>query len=240
MLNTILFDLDGTLLPVDTEVFTRRYFKALAIKLKDYFKPEELIEVVWATTNSMVRSIDPNKSNEEVFFENFYKRVPHEEEVLNPIFYEFYEQDFQELQKGIEENKYMTQAIEILKEKKYNLVVATNPLFPKVAILHRIKWAGLDQTDFQFITNIEEMHYCKPNIEFYEEVLDKIDKNPQNCMMVGNDIEEDMKAKEIGMGTYLIDEYTIGDLKDDENIDHIGKYEDFYNFCKELPDLNKK
>ena len=40
-------------------------------------------------------------------------------------------------------NKYIHKSIELLKDKGYNLVVATNPLFPLKAILHRIQWAGL-------------------------------------------------------------------------------------------------
>lgn len=238
MLRTILFDLDGTLLPMDTDEFTRQYFKALAIKLKDYFTPEDLIEKIWTSTNCMIRSLDSEKSNEEIFFEDFYSRVDHREEVLNPMFNEFYEKDFDNLKKGFKENKYMVDSIELLKEKNYNLVVATNPLFPKIAILHRIKWAGLDEEDFKFITSFEEMHYCKPNIEFFEEIIGKIDEDPQKCMMVGNDVVEDMKAKEIGISTYLIKDNIIGDANNNKNIDYMGEYRDFYNFCRELPDLN--
>ena len=35
-LTTVLFDLDGTLLPMDNESFTRGYFKLLAAKLISY------------------------------------------------------------------------------------------------------------------------------------------------------------------------------------------------------------
>lgn len=237
MLKTILFDLDGTLLPIDTEVFTKRYFRALSIKLKDYFTPEQLTKNIWSSTNCMIRSLDSKKTNKDVFFEDFYKNVDIEAQILNPIFDEFYDKDFNNLQEGINENNYIVKSVKLLKEKGYKLVVATNPLFPKVAILHRIKWAGLDENDFEFITSFEEMHYCKPQLEFYKEILEKIDEKPSKCMMVGNDIAEDMKAKELGMTTYLIEDYIIGNIEDNKNIDYKGNYEEFYNFCKGLPSL---
>lgn len=238
MLTTILFDLDGTLLPMDTEVFTKRYFGKLALKLKDYFTPEELIENIWASTKCMINSLDSTMTNEEVFFQDFYKRVNLEVGVINPIFEDFYEKDFNNLQKGIEKSKYMIESVNLLKTKGYKLVVATNPLFPKIAILHRVEWAGLDKEDFEFITSFEEMHYCKPQIEFYKEILQKIDEDSMNCMMVGNDIEEDMKVKEIGVSTYLIEDHIIGDSVDNKNIDYRGSYEDFYEFCKSLPSID--
>lgn len=237
MFKTILFDLDGTLLAIDTEDFTKKYFKALSIKLKDYFTPEDLIQSVWASTKCMVTSLDPNMTNDEVFFEDFYKRVDGDTETLNPIFNEFYQKDFNRLKDGIEENKYIVKSVDLLKEKGYDLVVATNPLFPKIAILHRIRWAGLNPEDFKFITNFEDMHYCKPEINFYREILEKIDEEPSNCLMVGNDIDEDMKVKEIGMSTYLIEDYIIGNPADDKNVDYRGYYKDFYKFCQSLEDI---
>ncbi len=195
MITTILFDLDGTLLPMDTELFTKKYFKELAIKLKDYFTPEEITKNIWGSTKYMISNVDSNKTNEEAFFEDFYERIEHEAEVLNPIFEDFYEKDFNNIKSVASQNKYMINAVSLLKEKGYNLVVATNPLFPERAVLHRIEWAGLNVEDFMFITSFEKMHYCKPQLKFYEEILTNINKKPTNCLMVGNDIEEDMIAK---------------------------------------------
>lgn len=237
MITTILFDLDGTLLPMDTEIFTKRYFAELAIKLKEYFTPEEVAKNIWTSTKYMIGNIDPNKTNEEAFFEDFYGRINHEEKILNPIFEDFYEKDFNNIKNVATQNKYIIEAVKLLKDKGYNLVVATNPLFPEKAILHRIEWAGLNKEDFMFITSFEKMHYCKPQLKFYEEILDNISKQPFNCIMVGNDIEEDMIAKTLGMKTYLIEDHIIGTVRNDNNIDYRGSYEDFYEFAKNLPKI---
>lgn len=234
MITTILFDLDGTLLPIDTEEFTEKYFMEISVKLKDYFTPEEVVKNIWDSTMYMISNIDPDKTNEEAFFEDFYERINHKAEILNPIFNDFYEKDFNNIREISTKSKYMIDAVALLKQKGYDLVVATNPLFPEKAILHRIEWAGLNKDDFIFISSLEKMHYCKPRLEFYEEVLDIIQKCPQHCMMVGNDIEEDMIAKNLGMKTYLIKDHIIGTITEDLIIDYKGNYEDFYEFVKTL------
>ncbi len=234
MITTILFDLDGTLLPIDTEEFTEKYFMEISIKLRDYFTPEEVVKNIWDSTKYMISNIDPDKTNEEAFFEDFYERINHRAEIINPILNDFYEKDFNNIREISTKSKYMVDAVAMLKEKGYDLVVATNPLFPEKAILHRIEWAGLNKDDFIFISSLEKMHYCKPRLEFYEEVLEIIQRCPQHCMMVGNDIGEDMIAKNLGMKTYLIEDHIIGTITEGLIIDYRGNYEDFYEFVKAL------
>lgn len=237
MTTTILFDLDGTLLPMDTEEFVKKYFQELSSKMKSYFTLEEITKTVWRSTKYMIDHEDATKTNEEAFFEDFYERVNLEAEVLNPIFEEFYEKDFNNIRKISTQNTHMIEAIQLLKEKGYTLVVATNPLFPEKSVFHRIEWAGLNKEDFTFITSFEKMHYCKPQIKFYEEILENIKKKPSTCMMVGNDIQEDMVAKEIGMKTYLIEDHVIGHDFENKNIDYKGSYKDFHKFVQNLPSL---
>lgn len=234
MITTILFDLDGTLLPIDTEEFTEKYFMEISIKLRDYFTPEEVVKNIWDSTKYMISNIDPDMTNEEAFFEDFYERINHRAEIINPILNDFYEKDFNNIREISTKSKYMVDAVAMLKEKGYDLVVATNPLFPEKAILHRIEWAGLNKDDFIFISSLEKMHYCKPRLEFYEEVLEIIQRCPQHCMMVGNDIGEDMIAKNLGMKTYLIEDHIIGTITEGLIIDYRGNYEDFYEFVKAL------
>ncbi|SET27326.1 FMN phosphatase YigB, HAD superfamily [Natronincola peptidivorans] len=237
MIKTILFDLDGTLLPLNMEDFLKRYFEELGMKFQNLIHPKELAKLVWGSTEYMVKNIDKEKTNAEAFFEDFFSKVSHKPEELNPIFDDFYINDFPKIKETASQNQNIIDAITILKEKGYELVVATNPLFPKLAILHRIQWAGLNKEDFVFITSFEEMHYCKPHIHFYEEILEKINRRPEECMMVGNDVEEDMVAKKLGIKTYLIEDYKIQRSQKIEGIDYIGKYEDFYEFVKTLPSI---
>ena len=237
MVDTILFDLDGTLLPMNTEEFIKKYFGALSEKLKDYFTAGEISKAIWTSTSAMIQNLDAEKTNQEVFFEVFSSQVEPDIKTLLPIFDDFYENEFIQLQKGIDAEDSMVKSIKVLKEKGYDLIIATNPLFPLVAVEERIKWAGLDQNDFSFITSYESMHYCKPQIEFYEEVLKMTNKKPSQSVMVGNDVAEDMIIKDLGVKTYLIEDHIIGNLSNKDQIDQHGNYQDFYEYCVSLPIL---
>jgi FMN phosphatase YigB (HAD superfamily) len=121
------------------------------------------------------------------------------------------------------------------------MVLATNPLFPRIAIEERIRWAGIDPDAFSLITAFEDMHYCKPQIEYYREILEIINKRPEQCLMVGNDAEEDMIARILGMKTFLLDAHLIKRAKALPPVDYMGGYSDLYNFVQnELPDLEEK
>ncbi len=237
MINTILFDLDGTLLSMDTDEFIQKYFGALSLKLKDHFSTSELVKYFMAATNEMIANTEASKTNEQVFFDNFRPHTNGNEEIIYSLMDEFYRDDFNLVKDVSKISEHIVLAIKHLKEKGYNLVVATNPLFPITAIKNRIEWAGLDHNDFSFITSFEDMHYCKPQIDYYHEILEKIDTKPQHCLMIGNNVDEDMIAKEIGINTYLITDHIIGDINDNKNIDEHGDYEDFYNFIVDLPTL---
>lgn len=237
MINTILFDLDGTLLSMDTEEFIKKYFKALSVKLKDYFTSEEVFKYFWQSTQFMINDTNSNKTNEEAFFEDFFKHSKGKEEEISAILEDFYKNDFNKIQEVSQVSEEIVNSIKILKNKGYTLVVATNPLFPIAAILNRIEWAGLDQDDFAFITSFEIMHACKPQIHYYQEILKTINKKANECLMVGNDIAEDMVAKEIGIETYLVTDNLIGDINDNDNVDHQGSYKDFYKFVQNIKKL---
>ncbi|NLM03637.1 MAG: HAD family hydrolase [Clostridiales bacterium] len=235
MLNTILFDLDGTLLSLDTDKFIKKYFDELSLKLKDYFSKDEFIKLLWEATLIMINSDDGSKTNAEVFFEYFFSQTEHEPEILHPIFDDFYEKEFLRIKEVTEKNEYIIKSVDLLKEKGYDLIIATNPIFPRLAVYHRIEWAGLNKDDFKLITTYEDMHFCKPNINYYKEILEKADLNPQESMMVGNDVQEDMIANKLGLRTYLIEDNMIQRGEDMSDVDHMGSYEDFYNFVLDMP-----
>ncbi|KAB3527647.1 HAD family hydrolase [Alkaliphilus serpentinus] len=237
MIKTVLFDLDGTLLPLDMNEFIKRYFGGLTVKFKDMIKGEELSSIVWASTKYMVENKEASKTNEEAFFEDFYKRVHHKPEVMNPLFEEYYIKDFCKVQDATRQEELMVKAVRQLKDKGYKVVVATNPIFPEIAIHQRIKWAGFEIEDFDFITTFEKMHFCKPNVEFYQEVLENIGGKPEDCLMVGNDVEEDMVAKQLGLTTFLIEDCIIHRGTSLEGIDYKGDYKKFYEFVVGLPSL---
>ena len=234
-MNTILFDLDGTLLPLDTEKFIQGYFMYLAKKLSGHINPKELSNHVWNSTKYMVKNLDSNKTNKEAFFEDFQTRVENDINTIYPILDDFYKNDFTILKNLTNPNVLSAKIINILKEKGYDLVIATNPMFPKDAIYHRVEWAGLNVDDFKLITTYENMHYCKPNLEYYKEILSTIDKKGNEVMMVGNDVQEDIIAAKLGIKTFLINDLKIDRNEGSITPDYEGSLEEFYDFALNLP-----
>lgn len=235
MINTILFDLDGTLLPMDTTLFTKLNLKGVAKKFKDYLTSEEDLKHMWKSAEHLLNKDSIDKSNKETLFEHFYERINHTEENIDSLLEDFYENEFNNLREISCQNEDIIKSVHLLKEKGYELVIVSNPVFPKSALIERIKWAGLDETCFKYITSFEEMHFAKPSLNYYKEVLAKIDKSPLECMMVGNNIEEDMVAHELGIKTYLIEDFAIGEKSNGKNVDFSGNYKDFYEFSRTLP-----
>ncbi|QNO15636.1 HAD family hydrolase [Alkalicella caledoniensis] len=209
MFKAVLFDLDGTLLHLDTESFLGKYIKALSLKVKDHIPMEKFPKYLLESTHVMVTDNDGAKTNEEVFMEHFFKITQGDEKKLRPVFDSFYVEQFPALGDEYTGHPKAKEVIEHCKQKGLKIVLATNPVFPKAAILERLRWAGLSSEDFDVISCYEDMHFCKPNKNYFQELLDIIDVAPEHALMVGNDCQEDMVAGELGIKTFLVKDFII-------------------------------
>jgi FMN phosphatase YigB (HAD superfamily) len=231
-LKTILFDLDGTLLPMDIDHFLKLYFSEMAKVFEGKMTQEVLVDIVMKSTGAMVKDTT-SRTNKEVFMSTFEGIVGYDISPYQAIWDRFYDTTFTHVQASCKRSIEAIEAISILKEKGYQLVLATNPLFPKEAIIQRIRWAGLVPEDFDYITSFEENHYCKPQIKFYEEIMESLSLDPKECLMVGNDAQEDMVASKLGMDTYLVENHMLDRGTILYDITHRGDYKDFLKFVKE-------
>ena len=236
MINTILFDLDGTLLPMDINVFEKVYFGSLAKHFTDKHDLQSFIALIWGATKAMVANTE-HRTNEEVFMEAMQLSVNEQLEEYKARFSHFYQTDFDAVRQSLSKNEDILVAVKILKEKGYQLVIATNPMFPRLAIEKRIGWAGLDIDDFSYVTSFEDNHYCKPQPKFYQEVLSEIGKSASECLMVGNDTVEDLIAGKLNIATYLIEDHAI--IREQAFMPtYQGTYKDFLIFVNELPKIS--
>ncbi len=211
----VLFDLDGTLLPMDQEVFTKAYFKGLAGTLMPYgYNPEELVSAIWSGTGSMVKN-DGSRTNEEAFWDKFYQIFGEGVKEHLPIFDRFYQTDFDKVKEVCGYNPEAKTLVDDLKKKNYRVGLATNPIFPAVATKARIRWAGFSPEDFEFFTTYENSRYCKPNPEYYKSILDTYGINAENCVMVGNDAVEDVAAEKLGIKFFLLTDCLINKKGED-------------------------
>lgn len=237
LFDTIFFDLDGTLLPLDMDEFMKIYFGELGKSFQDIISADELVSHVWAGTEAMIANLE-KKTNEQVFMDTFSQLIDGDLKVYQERFDRFYDEGFLKVRNSVQASPLIKQSVDVLKDKGYSLVIATNPLFPRKAILHRIDWAGLSPDDFEYISSYEQNCYCKPNPEFYTEILEALGKLPEQCMMVGNDVQEDMIVSSLGMKTWLITDHLIHRNDHPIECDYQGRYEDFYLFVCELPGLS--
>lgn len=205
----VLFDLDGTLLPMDQDVFVKTYFGYLARKVGPRgYETKSLVDGIWRGTAAMVAN-DGGCTNEDAFWRCFAGIFGDWVLADKPLFEEFYRVEFQQARKICGFNPKSAETVARLKAMGLRVALATNPLFPAIATESRIRWAGLEPEDFELYTTYENSHYCKPNLDYYREVLEKLDCVPADCLMVGNDVAEDMVAEKLGMRVFLLTDCLI-------------------------------
>ena len=214
-INTILFDLDGTLLPMDQEKFVNVYFKMLAAKLVPYgYEPQQLINAILAGIEAMIKN-DGSQLNEDAFWKRFVDIYGDKVLADKPVFEDFYKNEFQDARSFCGFNPKAAETVRLLKDKGYRVVLATNPLFPSIATESRIRWAGLEPSEFYLYTTYENTSYCKPNLDYYRDILKRINCRPEECLMVGNDVGEDMVVEALGMQAFLLTDCLINTQKKD-------------------------
>lgn len=201
----ILFDLDGTLLGLDIDAFVPFYFEALARHFDGILPGGTLVEAVLASTAVMVADRDPSRSNAEVFWDSFLGRVGVTRDRLDPLFEAFYRDEFPRLGYLARPLPEARTVLERALARGYRVVLATNPIFPRAAILERMRWAGISDIPFALVTAYEDMHACKPHPEYYLEILNLLGAGPRECLMVGNDVQEDLAASLVGIRTFLVE-----------------------------------
>jgi len=208
-ITTVLFDLDGTLLPMDQDVFVQDYFGRIAAKLAPRgYDPGELINTIWRGTEVMVKN-NGSQTNEDAFWE-FAVTVYGQRIVQDKRFFdEFYEEEFDKIKAVCGYHPAAAQIVKYLRERGFRVALATNPIFPARATRWRIGWAGLTPEDFELYTTYENSRYCKPNPAYYLDILSQLNVKAEECLMVGNDVGEDMIAREMGMQVFLLTDCMI-------------------------------
>ena len=205
----VLFDLDGTLLPMDQELFVKAYVKGLAAKMAPFgFEPRKVIDGLWAGTGAMMKT-DGSLRNDELFWKVFQGIVGEFTSEHMGAVEDFYRNEFQSVKSVCGFAPRAAELIAAVKAKGLIPVLATNPLFPRLATESRVRWAGLEPEDFAYITVYDNAYYCKPNVKYYEEILRTIGAAPEECVMVGNDAKEDTAVEALGMPVFLLTDCLI-------------------------------
>ncbi|MBF1307568.1 MAG: HAD family hydrolase [Parvimonas micra] len=207
-MKAIFFDLDGTLLPLDEKLFVDIYFTELSKVFSEYnIESNKLVEAIWTATHEIIKN-DGKRTNEEAFWEKFKSIINIDLSNVKEVLEKFYANEFfTKLKKCSTENSLAKVAVELAKKNGRKVVLATNPVFPIDALV-RLKWTGLDIDDFDYVTHYSNSSFSKPNPKYYLDLCKKLNVEPKDCLMIGNDERQDIfAASSAGMNCYLVTDY---------------------------------
>lgn len=233
-ITTVFFDLDGTLLPMDQDTFIKAYLGGLVkVAAPLGYDPGLLAKSIMTGTYAMFKN-DGSKTNEDAFW--LYMESVLGKKIIEDkyIFDEYYRTDFQKVAEVCGNTPKANEVIKQVKGKGLRVTLATNPLFPRMATESRARWAGLDIEDFEIITTFEDYTHCKPNLDYYRDILANMGVDPEECLMVGNDVDEDMIAENLGMRVFLLTNDIINKSGTDISKFPHGDFDDLKQFIENL------
>ena len=204
---TLLVDLDDTLLANSIDSFLPAYLSAFSSHVSPVMDPGLFTRSLLFATNQMAANRSPQITLRQAFETAFYPQVKIAPDKFEPLAEQFYTHIFPGLQKYTRPIPEAVKVILAAQERGYQIVIATNPLFPARAIHHRLSWAGLspDSNKYQLITSYEDFHFAKPELAYYAEVMARLGWPGGPVLMVGNDLEADIRpAQRLGLPVYWI------------------------------------
>ena len=204
-IRAVLFDLDDTLLGNSNEAFLPPYFQALQRRAASLMPPDEFLAQLLASIQYTILHPDPQRTNDEVFWEHFLAALDVDPRRLRALIDDFYARDFPTLQRYTRRLPEARRVVQTAFDCGFIVVIATNPLYPRQAIEQRLAWADIADFPYALVTTAENMHACKPQPAYYREIAQRIGQPPQACLMVGDDLANDIRpAAAVGMRTFWI------------------------------------
>ena len=219
---------------MDQDAYIEMYFRELSSKLEPLgFDRKEFVNAMWNGVKAMVEN-DGIRTNEAVFWETFSGICGKEILQHTSVFEDFY---YNEIEKAKIHTGFQPKSAPLvrkLRERGHCVVLATSPVYPSIAVEARMRWAGLCKADFDLITSYENCHFTKPNPAFYTEIAEKLCVSPADCVMVGNDTQDDLPAARAGMSVFIVTDYLINK----DNIDFSAySHGDFEVLCEFLENI---
>jgi FMN phosphatase YigB (HAD superfamily) len=224
---TLLLDLDGTLLDIEVSFFLGPMVETMHNCFRDILDMDRFRRGLFGGTKAiMVEPRSDGETNRDGFNRTFSTFTGMDIPEIDKRFRQFYNDVFPTLSRYGRPVIGASEFISRAEEEGYTLCLATNPIFPTSAVLERVRWSGVDSQVFRFIPGLETMSTCKPNLEYFLDLASRLDVEPSACLMVGNDVQQDLPASRAGMGTFLVEGQVIDRGSSDLVPDARGSLED--------------
>ncbi len=204
---TLLFDLDDTLLDSNIESLVPVYFQKLTQHLAHLIPPAQIQTELMRSTQRMYLSARPDRTLEQVFSEDFYRAFGTTRETLAEAIDQFYDEVFPTLQNLTQPRPQAVDFVEWAQQRGYDMAIATDPLFPRKAILHRLRWANLPPEGYPFrlISDFETFHFAKASVAYYPEFLARLGLVDSPVLMIGDSLERDVfPASQAGIPVFWL------------------------------------
>lgn len=231
----IMSDLDNTLLPVITQdKFVQIWFTDVAKKFCDYHMNQAIaLNAINEGCRAMMLN-NGKKRNDEVFYRTAVSVSGYSREKLEEVLTDYYATSFRNVRNIVEENPFAPKIAALMKEKAKYTVTATMPLFPLSACDTRMRWTGISADMFDLVTSFDQSSYAKPNPLYFQEILSRFGVSPQDALMIGNDVREDMiPCASLGIDVFLVTDHMITHNLDCSRFRQ-GTYEDLIQFLTHL------
>lgn len=231
-IKNILFDMDGTLVTGDTDLFFYVFFNEMVMKyLKNFGGDPDTVEQMLLKCIGVMQQNNGVTTNETIFYKALEKLSGVKETKLRVFFDDFYKNEFKKTHMTYDPIPKMNEVLDYLSRKGYNLILATDPTIPLCAIEFKLKDCDIDKNIFSYITTNENSNYTKLNVEYYNNILKKCGLKASESIMVGNHAEKDKLAEKAGIKTILIKDYLVN--KNNINLDNLMTINEFLNYIKQ-------
>lgn len=227
-IDTLLFDLDGTLVD-QVQAGTSLQFTWLVLRR---FKGLAPARMTYAAGKAAVHALQNHKSdltNFEAMISEFCRHAPVDPDEVRARVLALADEDFRELAWRFRPIAGARQVLTTAQKLGYKLVLATNPTVAYPMTAHRLQWAGLGDIEWEFVSHPQIMTRTKPDVGYYHELLGKLDRGPERCLMIGNDFRKDLPAMDAGIQTFLLDRPMSRKARQalsGYRPDHFGSYQD--------------
>jgi FMN phosphatase YigB (HAD superfamily) len=231
----ILFDLDGTLLNVEMNAYIFGYAEELGRCFADLTNRCTFANALMKSAFDLLDSDDESQTNEEFFLDRMSQRLDISPDIFRARLQIFYSDGLQQLAPLVRPFPLSRRILRHCFDNDFQVVIATNPVFPRPVVDARLDWGRLSGFPFHMVTSYENSRFCKPHPRFFRDILDAFGLQPNEALMVGNDAEYDLPARDIGIPTFLLE--TCPDSQRDSAMrpDFRGSHQDLLELLRRIP-----
>lgn len=205
----VFFDLDGTLIDIDIELFVAGYLNRLTEQMGAWADPARATRVLHQAVAAMFANRDPGRTLEAILHQVLLAELSMSSLDYRESLARFCRDGLDSLRPLVKGHPLSSRLLKVSRDRGWKIALATNPIFPRAVVDARLSWGDLASDEFHHVCSYETEHFCKPDPLFFEELLDRMQVPAEACLMIGNDVLHDLSASRVGIRTCLLTPWCI-------------------------------